>query len=854
MSTHAIALYDCIGEGHEELSFTRGDTIALVSRPAREWWVGELNGRRGLVPLNFVVPIGEGTASSPFPPSSSSSTPSCTLVAQRGSAETSGTSQPMQIPNSGSSVPSNESTSATTPLAASSSSPTQQSPTQCTVRSSSEPSRRSGELDTIGSPAASEHVVRSLPVGSPVLSRRDSSQVMIRGRRPSLSRLEGTSLTGLPLGQVPGKHSSLSAREITSSKSPPPIPSAPKPRLRPKHLKSVHSSQASSRRYPSWWSRIQSSNGKLVTFSEQEIQAIEKILERDSLLACSSDDSDEDAIYLINSSPAYPGANPSSGELSDRNRMLRAQNKKIRYELSVYKSKVEQLELEKASLVKKVAEMTMQKMMGALQDSSLSSSGSTSGGEASSSSEGALTSSKSSRMLRQISAKLKPPDLSNMRGVRWNRSGVTLNPLPPVPLSRQRQVPLSSRPDCFFGPEGPTLHHKLPRYKLSAPRPSYKAHLSLTGPTEEQDGEYKSLGDLAFGVATSSYPRVSINPSRDGTPICDFYRFDLGPERIVACLTDGCNWGQKPRDAARVANNRFCSYLQAHMQEADSVQKAGQLVLYACEEAHRAILEQGTDVWSVGKTTILGGMVIPIQHGEDLTDAEAYFVDPVDNTREGLVFVFGGVGDCKFYLIDHETGACKDMCLATRSDHMDPCDPGGRIGPYHDDGSADIRNLSVSCCFVHPGDIIVLCSDGIHDNFDPQIMGLDPKDCNVDSESWEALDPLSAISSKAEFSESYVAKELASFAADGSLSPSKVGTFMATQAWELSQAGRNEMESHPSVRLPQQYKLYPGKMDHVSAICFRCSILDLGLDSSDSPDLELVIESIKRPPPQPIKE
>jgi hypothetical protein len=28
---------------------------------------------------------------------------------------------------------------------------------------------------------------------------------------------------------------------------------------------------------------------------------------------------------------------------------------------------------------------------------------------------------------------------------------------------------------------------------------------------------------------------------------------------------------------------------------------------------------------------------------------------------------------------------------------------------------------------------VVLCSDGVHDNFDPQIMGLGPKECGIEA-------------------------------------------------------------------------------------------------------------------------
>ncbi len=55
--------------------------------------------------------------------------------------------------------------------------------------------------------------------------------------------------------------------------------------------------------------------------------------------------------------------------------------------------------------------------------------------------------------------------------------------------------------------------------------------------------------------------------------------------------------------------------------------------------------------------------------------------------------------------------------------NLSATDPGGRLGPWTDAGTDDLRNLRlyyVECC---PGDILLLVTDGVHDNFDPEYVG-----------------------------------------------------------------------------------------------------------------------------------
>ena len=36
------------------------------------------------------------------------------------------------------------------------------------------------------------------------------------------------------------------------------------------------------------------------------------------------------------------------------------------------------------------------------------------------------------------------------------------------------------------------------------------------------------------------------------------------------------------------------------------------------------------------------------------------------------------------------------------------------------------------------GDIAVICSDGIHDNLDPEFLAFTPQQCNLDSKTWDS--------------------------------------------------------------------------------------------------------------------
>mmetsp|Transcript_31514 Transcript_31514/g.79051 ORF Transcript_31514/g.79051 Transcript_31514/m.79051 type:complete len:347 (+) Transcript_31514:69-1109(+) len=52
--SQAQALYDYTGSSEAELSFSAGEVISVTQKPEGEWWYGDINGRAGYFPYNYV--------------------------------------------------------------------------------------------------------------------------------------------------------------------------------------------------------------------------------------------------------------------------------------------------------------------------------------------------------------------------------------------------------------------------------------------------------------------------------------------------------------------------------------------------------------------------------------------------------------------------------------------------------------------------------------------------------------------------------------------------------------------------------------------------------------------------------
>src|SRR5690554_4793031 len=104
---------------------------------------------------------------------------------------------------------------------------------------------------------------------------------------------------------------------------------------------------------------------------------------------------------------------------------------------------------------------------------------------------------------------------------------------------------------------------------------------------------------------------------------------------------------------------------------------------------------------------------------------------PDQSNHDTWAFVFVSIGDCKAFHWSSASHKLVDVTAGNRTSLIDVRYPGsyllllirlgGRLGPHTEVGEPDLRNLGLYCCPYAEGDLLLLVSDGIHDNFDPQL-------------------------------------------------------------------------------------------------------------------------------------
>lgn len=85
--------------------------------------------------------------------------------------------------------------------------------------------------------------------------------------------------------------------------------------------------------------------------------------------------------------------------------------------------------------------------------------------------------------------------------------------------------------------------------------------------------------------------RKDRNEKRDGDPICDRYGVRVYGNRIHCVVADGCNWGDRPRDAAINARDAVLKYLGEKHHKIYSVGDAQLYLLRSFNVAHSAICD-----------------------------------------------------------------------------------------------------------------------------------------------------------------------------------------------------------------------------------------------------------------------
>eukprot|EP01102_Stenamoeba_stenopodia_P000971 TRINITY_DN10882_c0_g1_i2.p1 TRINITY_DN10882_c0_g1~~TRINITY_DN10882_c0_g1_i2.p1 ORF type:complete len:1058 (+),score=235.92 TRINITY_DN10882_c0_g1_i2:60-3233(+) len=358
------------------------------------------------------------------------------------------------------------------------------------------------------------------------------------------------------------------------------------------------------------------------------------------------------------------------------------------------------------------------------------------------------------------------------------------------------------------------LHLELPKLRVKPIKPNAKVRAKLIGPPLDQTNDPTILTEQNLyrtrvcAKTISTYPYDSVYKRQLGDPICDQYCVEIVKGRTIVALADGCNWGPIVREAASKASQAFVSYISSHSSEVCDIQGFGELIIRGFSIAHNAIIE-GKDPTStpVGTSTLLGGLLLELETDE--------------HNSAPYGFVFGSVGDCKAFLYSAKQGRLTDFTNNSRQDSLDPTDCGGRLGPYIDGLLPDLRNFRLGFGQCYPNDVLFIVSDGVHDNLDAVQLGMEPSEFGFSFTDWHSVSTPQERTTVEAALDAHRSMVVSKIIEKTDKSVQQVTAAILQYCIEVNKKAADWMTNNPGKKLPSNYKLYPGKMDHTSCVCLK---------------------------------
>lgn len=247
-------------------------------------------------------------------------------------------------------------------------------------------------------------------------------------------------------------------------------------------------------------------------------------------------------------------------------------------------------------------------------------------------------------------------------------------------------------------------------------------------------------------------------------------------------------------------------------------------MLEALNDAHCSVVNLKN---SPGTTTLLGSALVQALVGpEDLpkggvTTGSRAPSDPNSNNSNLVhfheprwVLVSVSIGDCKSFLL--RNGTALEISPSQRSS-LNVRDPGGRIGTtneaYPSESWPEVGNMMINFSIVEPGDILIYVSDGVHDNLNPSLLGVNPGDIAefFVGKNWSELgvDDGNNLISKWRLEKlAQVCKQTTDL--------SQLASSIIGYCEQTTQRARQAMEKNEK-DVPKD----SGKMDHVSVLVYR---------------------------------
>jgi len=131
--------------------------------------------------------------------------------------------------------------------------------------------------------------------------------------------------------------------------------------------------------------------------------------------------------------------------------------------------------------------------------------------------------------------------------------------------------------------------------------------------------------------------------------------------------------------------------------------------LLAVSTAHNSISQGLEDILTAGTASLIGAVMLRL--------------DLKSEKEKNWAIAFVNIGNCKAF-VKRKNGKVEDLTPL----HGNSSDPGGRIGPYLEEGEPDLRNLKLYLVKCEEGDIFFMCSGGTLKNLDQGPLNFTPTD------------------------------------------------------------------------------------------------------------------------------
>ncbi|KAL7716732.1 PPM-type phosphatase domain-containing protein [Entamoeba marina] len=297
-------------------------------------------------------------------------------------------------------------------------------------------------------------------------------------------------------------------------------------------------------------------------------------------------------------------------------------------------------------------------------------------------------------------------------------------------------------------------------------------------------------GELFSANCFSTYPIK--NNKKVGEPIADRYAIQMYDNCTVSCIADGCGWGEKSRAASTTAINSFFKVFDS-TKLGSTVRDIGNILVEWLISIHEDVCNEGA-----GTTTILMVVIVEIENGK-------YY---------GISL---SVGDCSLFV--RTKGMWSRISGNVRKEMKGMSAMEGRIGQHKNSfgSSIDIPELKISelkgfeC---NADDIVLVMSDGLADNLDPMLTGINPKQLELSG--WSSSNAMIKR-------ENYVLTTLNTFY-NISSSLNDFIESLTQECVKRTRPIRKYVSTHKG-RIPLDPMVVPGKVDHVSLLTYRvCEI------------------------------